>query len=123
MPCWCLTRAFGSRITSCTRLFSRCGLSPTDTYHCVPILAPPTGSKVSSYSTVSTLTVQASWDDVVLEDKFKKSIQNDYRSFFKSEETYKRLQVPWKRGLIFMGVCIGLLPFTPRPRHNTELNA
>lgn len=47
---------------------------------------------------------QASWDDVVLEEKFKKSIQNDYRSFFKSEETYKRLQVPWKRGLIFMGV-------------------
>ena len=40
----------------------------------------------------------------MLEDKFKKSIQNDYRSFFKSEETYKRLQVPWKRGLIFMGV-------------------
>lgn len=46
---------------------------------------------------------KASWDDVVLEEKFKKSIQNDYRSFFKSEETYKRLQVPWKRGLIFMG--------------------
>lgn len=40
----------------------------------------------------------------MLEEKFKKSIQNDYRSFFKSEDTYKRLQVPWKRGLIFMGV-------------------
>ncbi|KLT39217.1 P-loop containing nucleoside triphosphate hydrolase protein [Cutaneotrichosporon oleaginosum] len=46
---------------------------------------------------------KASWDDVVLEADFKKSIQNDYRTFFKSEETYKRLNIPWKRGLIFLG--------------------
>ncbi|KAI9631717.1 P-loop containing nucleoside triphosphate hydrolase protein [Dioszegia hungarica] len=46
---------------------------------------------------------KASWDDVVLEDTLKKAIQNDYRSFFKSEEVYKHLDVPWKRGLIFLG--------------------
>jgi SpoVK/Ycf46/Vps4 family AAA+-type ATPase len=46
---------------------------------------------------------KASWDDVVLDPEFKKSVQNDYRTFFKSEGTYKRLNVPWKRGLIFLG--------------------
>ncbi|TQS32254.1 hypothetical protein Golomagni_07437, partial [Golovinomyces magnicellulatus] len=33
----------------------------------------------------------------------KKTIIDDHLSFFKSEETYKNLQVPWKRGLIFYG--------------------
>ncbi len=46
---------------------------------------------------------KASWDDVVLDPEFKKSVQNDYRTFFKSEGTYKKLNVPWKRGLIFLG--------------------
>nr|XP_019049576.1 hypothetical protein I302_03365 [Kwoniella bestiolae CBS 10118]OCF28506.1 hypothetical protein I302_03365 [Kwoniella bestiolae CBS 10118] len=46
---------------------------------------------------------KASWDDVVLDGSFKKSLQSDYRSFFKSEKTYKDLGVPWKRGLIFLG--------------------
>ncbi|KAI9632780.1 P-loop containing nucleoside triphosphate hydrolase protein [Dioszegia hungarica] len=46
---------------------------------------------------------KASWNDVVLDDKLKSSIQDDYRSFFKSEEVYKHLEVPWKRGLIFLG--------------------
>ncbi|WWC58894.1 uncharacterized protein I303_101439 [Kwoniella dejecticola CBS 10117] len=46
---------------------------------------------------------KASWDDVVLDDKFKTSLQNDYRSFCKSEKVYKDLGVPWKRGLIFLG--------------------
>jgi hypothetical protein len=31
-------------------------------------------------------------------------VQHDYRSFFKSEDVYKNLGVPWKRGLIFLGV-------------------
>lgn len=47
---------------------------------------------------------KASWDDVVLDADFKKSLQEDYRSFFKSEDTYHKLNVPWKRGLIFLGV-------------------
>ena len=47
---------------------------------------------------------QASWDEVILSDEFKHRVQNDYRSFFKSEKTYKDLSVPWKRGLIFLGV-------------------
>ncbi|WVQ99151.1 hypothetical protein IAU59_006283 [Kwoniella sp. CBS 9459] len=46
---------------------------------------------------------QASWDDVVLDEKFKRALQSDYRSFYKSEKTYKDLGVPWKRGLILLG--------------------
>jgi transitional endoplasmic reticulum ATPase len=30
-------------------------------------------------------------------------LRADYTSFFKSEEIYKTLEVPWKRGLLFVG--------------------
>ena len=45
---------------------------------------------------------------MILDQDFKSKLQNDYRSFFKSEKTYKDLAVPWKRGLIFLGVSHGL---------------
>lgn len=48
--------------------------------------------------------MQANWEDVILEEEFKDRLQRDYRSFYKSEQVYKDLQVPWKRGLIFLGV-------------------
>lgn len=48
--------------------------------------------------------VEASWDDVILDEQLKQNIRNDYTSFFKSEKTYRNLQVPWKRGVIFLGV-------------------
>lgn len=47
---------------------------------------------------------QASWDDVILDKSLKDAVTHDYRSFFKSEDVYKNFQVPWKRGLIFLGV-------------------
>lgn len=47
---------------------------------------------------------KASWDDVILEDGFKKRVQKEYRRFFKNEEAYKKYNVPWKRGVIFLGV-------------------
>lgn len=43
---------------------------------------------------------KAKWDDVILEDAKKKAIQNDVLRFFRSEERYKGLGVPWKRGVI-----------------------
>ncbi|ORY30982.1 P-loop containing nucleoside triphosphate hydrolase protein, partial [Naematelia encephala] len=50
------------------------------------------------------LSVQkADWKDVILDQKFKDAVQHDYRSFFRSEQIYKDLEVPWKRGLIFLG--------------------
>ncbi|KAA1466461.1 P-loop containing nucleoside triphosphate hydrolase protein [Dentipellis sp. KUC8613] len=45
----------------------------------------------------------ASWDDVVLEDEFKTALQKDVYGFFSSKDTYKRLSLPWKRGLILYG--------------------
>jgi len=43
---------------------------------------------------------------VILDDELKGAVTRDYRSFFRSEEVYKNLHVPWKRGLIFLGVSV-----------------
>ncbi|KAF7352639.1 ATP-dependent Zn protease [Mycena venus] len=45
----------------------------------------------------------ADWDDVILDDKFKKELQKDIYGFFKSEPIYKELAIPWKRGIIMHG--------------------
>jgi hypothetical protein len=41
--------------------------------------------------------------DLVLEGKMKEHIEKDMGSFFESEKRYNDLQVPWKRGLLFIG--------------------
>ena len=42
-----------------------------------------------------------------MDEDFKRRLQRDYRSFFRSEKLYKDLSVAWKRGLIFLGVrCV-----------------
>ncbi|PPR04060.1 hypothetical protein CVT24_010635 [Panaeolus cyanescens] len=46
---------------------------------------------------------KASWDDVILKDEFKKALQKDVYGFFASEQIYKDLGIPWKRGLIMFG--------------------
>jgi hypothetical protein len=46
---------------------------------------------------------KASWDAVILEEGMKKAIIADHQSFFDSRDTYGRLKVPWKRGLIYHG--------------------
>ncbi|KAF2814767.1 P-loop containing nucleoside triphosphate hydrolase protein [Mytilinidion resinicola] len=43
------------------------------------------------------------WEDVILEEGMKKAIIDDVENFFDSRETYKRLKVPWKRGIIYYG--------------------
>ncbi|KAF8557041.1 P-loop containing nucleoside triphosphate hydrolase protein [Imleria badia] len=45
----------------------------------------------------------SSWDDVVMKEESKKALQKDIYGFFKSEMTYKKLSIPWKRGLIMYG--------------------
>ncbi|KAI1815905.1 ATPase [Poronia punctata] len=45
----------------------------------------------------------AQWDNVILEEDIKKAIIEDHLSFFDSRETYSRLKVPWKRGIIYHG--------------------
>lgn len=39
---------------------------------------------------------KADWDDVILEDDFKKNMQKDIYSFFDAKEIYKQLSLPWK---------------------------
>ena len=45
----------------------------------------------------------ASWDDVILNEDTKKAITGLMHKFFDSRDTYKDLDVPWKRGVIFHG--------------------
>lgn len=45
----------------------------------------------------------ASWDDVILDESMKKSLIADVDSFFGNRDTYERLKVPWKRGVIYYG--------------------
>ncbi|KAK3905983.1 P-loop containing nucleoside triphosphate hydrolase protein [Staphylotrichum tortipilum] len=47
--------------------------------------------------------LKASWDAVILDEGMKKAIITDHQSFFDSRDTYGRLRVPWKRGLIYHG--------------------
>ncbi|KAK4119408.1 P-loop containing nucleoside triphosphate hydrolase protein [Parathielavia appendiculata] len=46
---------------------------------------------------------KSSWDAVILDERMKKAIIADHQSFFDSRDTYARLKVPWKRGLIYHG--------------------
>ncbi|OCH90947.1 P-loop containing nucleoside triphosphate hydrolase protein [Obba rivulosa] len=46
---------------------------------------------------------KANWDDVILKDKFKSALRKDIGGFFESEQLYKSLSIPWKRGLIMYG--------------------
>ena len=46
---------------------------------------------------------KTSWDDVILDDKMKKTLTGTVLRFFDSESKYHEFGVPWKRGLIFHG--------------------
>lgn len=41
---------------------------------------------------------------MILDQKFKNRLENEFPAFIKSEKTYKELGIPWKRGVIFRGV-------------------
>ncbi|KAH7406317.1 P-loop containing nucleoside triphosphate hydrolase protein [Phaeosphaeria sp. MPI-PUGE-AT-0046c] len=47
--------------------------------------------------------MNASWDNVILDEAMKKALINDVTNFFDGQKTYKDLQVPWKRGVIYYG--------------------
>lgn len=42
-------------------------------------------------------------DNLVLEDEFKEEILNDFQSFFRSKDVYRKYNVPWKRGVLLFG--------------------
>ena len=43
------------------------------------------------------------WEDVILDHSLKEDLIDTIQRFFDSREQYRRLAVPWKRGLIFYG--------------------
>lgn len=47
--------------------------------------------------------MKASWESVILDEQMKSALIEDHLSFFRSRATYGRLQVPWKRGVIYYG--------------------
>ncbi|THH31305.1 hypothetical protein EUX98_g2882 [Antrodiella citrinella] len=46
---------------------------------------------------------KANWKDVIVKDEFKSNLRKDVNGFFASEQMYKSLAIPWKRGLIMYG--------------------
>ncbi|KIK67948.1 hypothetical protein GYMLUDRAFT_36752 [Collybiopsis luxurians FD-317 M1] len=46
---------------------------------------------------------KADWKDVILKPEFKEALRKDVFGFFDSEQLYKDLGIPWKRGLIMHG--------------------
>lgn len=45
----------------------------------------------------------ATFDNLILRDSLKQEIQDDFKQFFNSRETYERYGIPWRRGAIFIG--------------------
>jgi transitional endoplasmic reticulum ATPase len=49
-------------------------------------------------------TIQkAEWSDVILDEGMKNDLIKDIDNFFDGQETYQKLKVPWKRGVIYYG--------------------
>ncbi|KAH6669811.1 P-loop containing nucleoside triphosphate hydrolase protein [Halenospora varia] len=46
----------------------------------------------------------SSWDDVILNKQMKDNLIDDVQGFFDNQALYKKLSVPWKRGVIMHGV-------------------
>ncbi|KAK7695747.1 hypothetical protein QCA50_000384 [Cerrena zonata] len=46
---------------------------------------------------------KARWEDVILKEEFKTNLKKDVYGFFDSEDLYKSLSIPWKRGIIMYG--------------------
>lgn len=47
--------------------------------------------------------LKSHWEDVILDHSLKEDLIDTIQRFFDSREQYRRLAVPWKRGLIFYG--------------------
>ena len=87
-------------VESTNRLILDAGVWTTELHQEVWVFDQGYWSKSSElYASVE----KASWDDVILDKDKKESIINDVDSFFDSRDTYERLKVPWKRGVIYYG--------------------
>ncbi|MCJ1397465.1 hypothetical protein MMC11_000658 [Xylographa trunciseda] len=46
---------------------------------------------------------KASWEDVILDEEMKQTLQDDIEGFYDERDSYEKFQIPWKRGIIFYG--------------------
>ncbi|KAF2132185.1 P-loop containing nucleoside triphosphate hydrolase protein [Dothidotthia symphoricarpi CBS 119687] len=46
---------------------------------------------------------KSTWDNVILDEEMKNALITDVENFFDSQDTYQKLKVPWKRGVIYYG--------------------
>lgn len=53
--------------------------------------------------TLYRLIQSASFDDLILPDKFKEDLRRDFRQFLDAEKQYLRLGISWKRGALLIG--------------------
>lgn len=47
---------------------------------------------------------ETSWEDVIVSPAVRRRLNYDVHGFFGNRELYRKLKVPWKRGIIFHGV-------------------
>lgn len=45
----------------------------------------------------------AEWEDIVLDEGFKRGLQRDTETFFTSKDVYGSLGITWKRGILLLG--------------------
>lgn len=45
----------------------------------------------------------ATFDNLVLPDRLRREIQDDFENFFRSRALYEQYRIPWKRGVILIG--------------------
>lgn len=46
---------------------------------------------------------KSKWEDIILPEELKEDLLKTVVRFYKSRDTYEKLRVPWKRGIIFYG--------------------
>jgi len=56
---------------------------------------------------------KADWEDVILDASFKKRLQDDITGFFKSEQVYRDLAIPWK--VLYLSCQISLITCANKP--------
>ncbi|KAL4076151.1 P-loop containing nucleoside triphosphate hydrolase protein [Scleroderma citrinum] len=45
----------------------------------------------------------STWDDIIIKDNYKEVLMKDIYGFFEAQELYKKVSIPWKRGLVMYG--------------------
>lgn len=89
-----------SSIEATNNLLLACGSWSTDLHNEIWVFD---GGRWQKSAELWQSVQKARWEDVILDEDMKKSVIKDVENFFDNRETYARLRVPWKRGIIYYG--------------------